>query len=59
MRAFTRALIANPEVREEFHDILRFWSDRGIDGFRVDVAHGLAKDLSEPSSMAPHMGRWR
>jgi alpha-glucosidase len=38
----------NPEVREEFLDILRFWSDRGVDGFRVDVAHGLAKDLSEP-----------
>ena len=33
----------NAEVREEFHDILRFWLDRGIDGFRVDVAHGLIK----------------
>jgi alpha-glucosidase len=38
----------NPEVREDFHTTLRFWSDRGVDGFRVDVAHGLAKDLSEP-----------
>ncbi|MDQ8703832.1 glycoside hydrolase family 13 protein [Streptomyces sp. LHD-70] len=36
------------EVREDFLDTLRFWSDRGVDGFRVDVAHGLAKDLSEP-----------
>lgn len=36
----------HPEVREEFHDILRFWLDRGVDGFRVDVAHGLAKDQS-------------
>ncbi len=34
----------NPEVRDEFHDILRFWLDLGVDGFRVDVAHGLAKD---------------
>lgn len=34
----------NPEVREEFADTLRFWFDRGIDGFRIDVAHGLAKD---------------
>ncbi len=31
------------DVREEFHDVLRFWLDRGIDGFRVDVAHGLVK----------------
>jgi alpha-glucosidase len=36
------------EVREEFHSILRFWLDRGVDGFRIDVAHGLAKDKSEP-----------
>ncbi|WIE75974.1 glycoside hydrolase family 13 protein [Curtobacterium sp. MCSS17_007] len=39
---------SNPEVRADFEDILRFWSDRGVDGFRVDVAHGLAKDLSTP-----------
>ncbi|RNL87577.1 glycoside hydrolase family 13 protein [Halostreptopolyspora alba] len=38
----------HPEVRAEFTDILRFWSRRGVDGFRVDVAHGLMKDLSEP-----------
>ncbi len=34
----------HPEVRSEFLDILRFWLDRGVDGFRVDVAHGLIKD---------------
>ena len=39
---------SHPEVREDFHTTLRFWSDRGVDGFRVDVAHGLAKDLAEP-----------
>ena len=33
----------NPEVVEEFHSILRFWLDRGVDGFRVDVAHSLIK----------------
>jgi len=33
----------DPTVRREFEDILRFWLDRGVDGFRVDVAHGLAK----------------
>ncbi|MFI9486926.1 glycoside hydrolase family 13 protein [Promicromonospora sp. NPDC052451] len=37
----------NPEVRADFLHTLRFWSDRGVDGFRVDVAHGLAKDLGE------------
>ncbi|SNT65192.1 alpha-glucosidase [Asanoa hainanensis] len=39
----------NPEVRAEFEDILRFWLDRGVDGFRVDVAHGLVKqaDLAD------------
>jgi alpha-glucosidase len=34
----------NPDVREEFERILRFWFDRGIGGFRIDVAHGLVKD---------------
>ncbi|WP_298383454.1 alpha-amylase family glycosyl hydrolase [Ferrimicrobium sp.] len=34
----------NPKVQEEFQNILRFWFDRGIDGFRVDVAHGIFKD---------------
>lgn len=35
---------ANPEVREEFESVLAFWSDRGVDGFRIDVAHSLTKD---------------
>ncbi|WP_028275246.1 glycoside hydrolase family 13 protein [Arthrobacter sp. I3] len=38
----------NPEVREDFLTTLRFWADRGVDGFRIDVAHALSKDLSEP-----------
>ncbi|GAB3213454.1 glycoside hydrolase family 13 protein [Marinactinospora thermotolerans] len=38
----------NPEVRAEFVDILRFWSRRGVDGFRIDVANSLFKDLNEP-----------
>ena len=33
----------NPEVPAMFRDVLRFWLDRGVDGFRVDVAHGLVK----------------
>jgi len=38
----------NEEVRAEFDDIFRFWLDRGVDGFRVDVAHGMVKDPTYP-----------
>ena len=34
----------NPEVRAAMLDVLRFWLDRGVDGFRIDVAHILMKD---------------
>jgi alpha-glucosidase len=34
----------NEEVRREFDDIMRFWLDRGIAGFRLDVAHAIVKD---------------
>ena len=39
---------ANAEVRAEFRRILRFWLDRGLDGFRIDVAHGLVKQDDLP-----------
>ncbi|MEK6649035.1 MAG: glycoside hydrolase family 13 protein [Actinomycetota bacterium] len=35
---------ANPEVRKDFEKTLRFWLELGVDGFRIDVAHGLAKE---------------
>ncbi len=35
----------NDDVRAAFDDILRFWLERGIAGFRIDVAHGIVKDL--------------
>jgi alpha-glucosidase len=38
----------NPEVSAEFERILRFWMDRGVDGFRVDVAHSMAKPAGLP-----------
>ncbi|MCU1676671.1 MAG: alpha-amylase, partial [Frankiales bacterium] len=38
----------NPEVREEFVEVLKFWLDRGVDGFRVDVSHGLMKEPGLP-----------
>ncbi|MDP9071006.1 MAG: alpha-amylase family glycosyl hydrolase [Actinomycetota bacterium] len=40
----------NPEVVEAMEGVLRFWLDRGVDGFRVDVAHGLGKDPSLPDA---------
>jgi alpha-glucosidase len=46
----------NPWVREQFHGILRFWLDRGVDGFRVDVAHGLVKKEGLPDYTAPVAG---
>ena len=34
----------NPEVMSDFEETIKFWIDLGADGFRIDVAHGLAKD---------------
>ncbi|MBF6048338.1 DUF3459 domain-containing protein [Streptomyces sp. NRRL B-1677] len=38
----------NQEVREEFESVLRFWLDLGVDGFRIDVAHGMVKAAGLP-----------
>jgi len=38
----------NRQVRAEFEDVLRFWLDRGVDGFRVDVANALVKEAGIP-----------
>ncbi|WP_232822663.1 glycoside hydrolase family 13 protein [Glycomyces dulcitolivorans] len=38
----------HPEVRAEFESILRFWLDRGVDGFRIDVADRLVKQAGLP-----------
>ena len=43
----------NPWVREQFTEVLRFWLDHGVDGFRVDVAHGLIKAEGLPDYSAP------
>ena len=44
------------DVRREFDDILRFWFERGIAGFRIDVAHGLVKDHELRDNPAVELG---
>lgn len=49
----------NPEVLADLQTTMRFWLDRGIDGFRIDVAHGMAKpaglpDMEYPSEVLKH-----
>jgi len=38
----------NPKVRHEVYDIMKFWLDKGIDGFRLDVIACISKDISFP-----------
>ena len=49
----------NPEVERAMHGVLRFWLDRGVDGFRIDVIHRIAKDpelRDNPPSERPGPG---
>jgi alpha-glucosidase len=48
----------NPEIGDDMEATLRFWLDRGVDGFRIDVAHGLykAEGLPDnPAGLAPDL----
>jgi alpha-glucosidase len=40
----------HPDVRADFEATLRFWFDRGVDGFRIDVAHSLVKQAGLPDA---------
>lgn len=46
----------NPAVHEYLQSVLRFWLDKGVDGFRVDVAHLLKKDPDLPDWGGPANG---
>ena len=43
----------NPEVVEAMHDVMRFWLDRGVDGFRIDVVHCIGRDPAFPDDEPP------
>ncbi len=43
----------NPKVRQEIYDVLEFWCEKGVDGFRMDVISLISKHLDFPDSHAP------
>ncbi len=45
----------NPEVFDDLEKTLRFWLERGVDGFRIDVAHGMAKPAGLPDMKNPNL----
>ncbi len=48
----------NPKLREEIFSMMRFWFDKGIDGFRMDVIPIISKDTSFPKMPAKYNGNW-
>lgn len=46
----------NPEVREAVYAMMRWWLDRGVDGFRMDVINMISKDTSLPDGRLTHGG---
>ena len=47
---------AEPAVEEAMHGVVRFWLDRGVDGFRIDVVHGIGKDPELADDPPEHHG---
>ena len=48
----------NPEVRRAVHAMMRWWVDRGVDGFRMDVINLISRDPSLPDGPVPPGGRY-
>jgi len=48
----------NPKVRQAIYKMMRFWFDKGIDGFRMDVIPFIAKDTTFPKLPAKYHGNW-
>ena len=48
----------NPKVREEMYDVIRFWFDKGVDGFRMDVIPFISKDISYPELPEKYNGNF-
>jgi alpha-glucosidase len=46
----------NPEVVAAMHGVMRFWLDRGVDGFRIDVVHCIGRDPAFPDDDATWAG---
>ncbi len=48
----------NPEVRDSIYKMMRFWLNKGIDGFRMDVIPFISKDTTFPKIPAKYHGNW-
>lgn len=48
----------NPKVRQEMYSMIKFWFDKGVDGFRMDVIPFISKDTSFPPMPAEMNGDW-
>jgi oligo-1,6-glucosidase len=48
----------NPQVRQAVHTMMRWWLDRGVDGFRMDVINMISKDPGLPDGHLTHGGLW-
>ena len=48
----------NPRLRDDIFSMMRFWLDRGVDGFRMDVIPFISKDTAFPEMPAAYEGDW-